>query len=203
MQKKNKNKNKKYLSTYELMKSKYPYSFSDSIGYKGAKFAGTGLKEPKIAGDYALELFNIAKKLIENNYEIIDCLATFTDDEGCSYGEMELVKNGKQTSEGIKKWNDYYLLGEGRYRREEFKDLISDCTLNMKLKHIEGRPFLSVDSYHITNDTIKKKIIKSKYKLYHSICGAFDFKTGEFVKCNRGAWVPRKSMQLPKLKYLK
>lgn len=178
-----KNKKKKFRSTYEERKMKYPHSFYDAIGYRGAKFAGLGLKEPKIAGKYALELLSITSKLLKGNYEIIDCLATFSDDEGCSYGEMELIKSGKRISEGIEKWNNYYLKGPGLSRRTVNKDLISRCTLHMNLKHVNGKPRLTVDSYRIRDTKTK-----SKYELYHSMVGRFDLKTGKFIEYNKSAW---------------
>lgn len=181
-----KKRKKKVRSTYEERKLKYPHSFYDAIGYKGAKFAGLGLKEPKIADKYALELLSITTKLLKGNYEIIDCLATFSDDEGCSYGEMELVKNGKRISEGIEKWNNYYLKGAGLSRRTVNKDLISRCTLHMNLKHVEGKPYLTVDSYNIRDTKTK-----SKYELYHSMIGKFDLKTGKFIEYNKGAWTQK------------
>lgn len=188
---------KKYTSSYELMKKRYPYSFYDSIMYKGAKFAGLGLKEPKIAEEYVLELFNITKDLLEGNYRIVDCLATFSDDDYGDYGEMELIKAGEWTSEGIEKWKEYYLNGPGVKKREVSKDLIDRCTLHMNLEHIKGRPFLAVDSYHVSNKKDKKK--NNKYYLYHRIGGYFNNKTGEYVALKKSAWVPKIEMQMAHL----
>lgn len=196
-----KKQKKKYVSTYELMKRKYPYSFYDSI-CSGAKFSGTGLKEPRVAEDYVREFFNITKDLLEGNYKIINCLATFSDDDYGSYGEMELVKNGRWTDEGISKWNEYYLRGPGKDKRERCKDLIARCTLHMDLEHVPGRRYLSVDSYHITEERDKKKKKKRKFKLYHSLICGYDFKTKQFIKYNSGSWVSKKEMQMPLLQDL-
>ena len=62
---------------------------------------------------------------------------------------MELIKNGKRISEGIEKWNNYYLKGAGLSRRTVNKDLISRCTLHMNLKHVEGKPYFSYVIYAI------------------------------------------------------
>ena len=166
-----KKKKERPLSEYELRKIKYPYSFRDAIGYKGGKIAGRGLKEPEVAEEYALELLNITSNLLNDNYKIIDCLARFIDDEFCSYGEMELIKNGELISEGIEKWKDYYLKGHGIKKRTVCKDLIDDCVLHMKLEHIKGRPHLLDKDYRITSKRVgrnKGRILKNEFELYSS-----------------------------------
>lgn len=171
---------KKYVSTYELRKEKYPYSFRDGIN-SGTMFSKTGLKEPAIAEEYMLEFFNITKNLLEGNYKIIDCLATFIDDDFGSYGEMEIVKDGQWISEGIEKWKDYYLNGPGRNKREKCKDLIDICVLHMNLKHIKGKPSLKMDSYWVSNETDRIKKKKNKFHLHNW----------------SGVWVAKNKVQLP------
>lgn len=163
-----KNKKTRTLSEYEILQIKYPYTFRDSISHEGGIVAGFGLKEPELAESYALELLQIVSNLLENNYKIIECLARFIDDENCSYGEMELIKEGKQISEGIEKWKDYYLKGPGITKRTKAKDLIDLCILHMKLEHIEGRPYLRDTSFYIVNKHKKKnksKILKNQFEL--------------------------------------
>lgn len=161
-------KKQKFRSTYEELKSKYPYEFRDAVGYKGGRIAGTGLKEPEVAEEYALEMLDITRNLLGGNYKIIECLARFIDDEFCSYGEMELVRNSEQISEGIEKWKDYYLKGPGIRKRTVCKDLIDDCVLHMKLEHIKGKPHLIGTSYCIINKKSrgnKGKILKNEFEL--------------------------------------
>lgn len=198
---KNKKQKKKKLSTYEQRKLKYPYSFHDGITLsKETKVAGLGLKEPDVAEDYALELLNITEELLEGNYRIIDCLATFSDDDYGNYGQMELIKNGQRFDDDIERWKDYYLRGEGRRKRDICKDLISRCTLHMNLEHVKGRPFLSVTDYQIWNlsskeiksNKSKKKSRNKRFKLHHSMGGRLDFKTGKFIEYNRNAWCDTK-----------
>lgn len=180
----------KSISSYELRKMKYPYSFYDGISYDGATITGFGLKKPEVAEDYALELLNITEKLLEDNYKIIDCMASFSDDDYGSYGEMELIKNGVRISEGIEKWKEYYLNGPGKNKRLKCKDLIDGCTLYMNLEHVKGKPHLSVDSYQIRNKTTKrKKIIKNEFKLHHGAFSKFDKKSGKYVEYRNCIWV--------------
>jgi hypothetical protein len=168
--------------SYVERNKKYPYTFSDAIRF-GPKFAKFGLKEPAIAKDYALEFLEITKNLIEENYDIVDCLVRFVDDEFCSYGEVELIKNGNIVLEDMKKWEDYYLSGKGKARREICKDLIDNCSLHMKLKHKKGRPRLTVNSYLVENSDKK-----GEFQLRHSIIGRYDEKRKTFVTCSKSAW---------------
>ena len=175
------------MNKNKSQKKEYTHRFCDGVMF-GDAILGLGLKEPKLAGKYALRFLDITENLLEGNYKIIDCKAHFSDDDYGSYGEMQLIKDGKRIVSDIERWNEYYLNGPGKSKREVCKDLIDRCTLYMNLSHITGRPSLSVDAYHVTNETDKRKRKKHKFKLYHSISGKFDDKTGKFIKCSSSAW---------------
>lgn len=180
--------NKKRVSSYNKLKKEYPYSFYDGV-LNGDKYLGFGLKEPKLAENYALRLLEVVEELLEDNYTIVDCKASFSDDDYGSYGEMKLIINGERTRNDIERWNNYYLHGPGKVKRDVWKDLICRCTLHMNLEHKDGKPRLSVDSYHVTNETDKRKKLKNKFKLKHHLIGGFDFKTGKYIKYNPNAWI--------------